>query len=315
MKLYPLKFEPIFKERIWGGQGLRKIFGKEIDANLNIGESWELADLPEDKSVICNGQLAGVNIAEAMERFGDAISGKEGYRGPFGLLIKFLDACQTLSVQVHPDADTCKRTGKGDPKTECWYVIAADKGAFIYKSLKAGTTRENFKAAIEDGTVDRLLEKVEVQVGQCHMLPAGTAHAIGPGLLIAEIQTPSDTTYRVFDFNRKGPDGKPRQLHIEEAMEAIHFDASGDDLSVRTDGRLVESDVFTVDKLELATESQVEFADGQMRVLIIIEGSGSIAGDETETVNYSAGDTILLPAVYEGIMRADSATVCLIAMY
>lgn len=302
MELYPLKFRPIFKERIWGGQKLAGFFGKDIPADKNIGESWELADLPSDKSEITNGPLAGETIASAIEKLGSAIMGKKRYRGPFPLLIKFLDAEDVLSVQVHPDIKTCKKMGKGDAKTECWYIIDAAPDAVIYKGLKKGITKEKFADAIKDGTVAELLEKVQVKAGECHFLPAGTAHAIGAGLIIAEIQTPSDTTYRVFDWNRVGQTGKSRELHIEDAMESIHFDSSEDNLTVTTVGRLVDSDVFKIDKGHQAKNCEVLISSGQMKVLIFLTGAGRISAQDTETVNFSRGQTLLIPADYEGVM-------------
>lgn len=302
MDVYPLKFKSIFKERIWGGRKLYEKFAKDLPGGKRIGESWELADLPDDKSEIVNGPLAGMTIDKAIERLGEKITGRKDYKPPFPLLIKILDAQDILSVQVHPDAATCKRRGKGDPKTECWYIIEAQPGAVIYKGLKAGVTKEQFAGAIEDGTCAELLEKIEVKAGQCHFLPAGTAHAIGPGLLIAEIQTPSDTTYRVFDFNRVDESGKGRQLHIADALESIHFDQSADDLSVRTVGRLVESDVFTVDKCHQMPGCEVLISAGQMKVFVIITGSGRITAGNIETTQFNKGQTLLIPAAFEGVM-------------
>jgi mannose-6-phosphate isomerase len=302
LEIYPYTFEPIFKERIWGGRKLESVFGKALPPGAKIGESWELADLPEDKSRIADGPLAGVTLAEAIERHGAAIAGKD-YSPPFPLLIKLLDASDVLSVQVHPDAETCRRMGKGDAKTECWYIIDADPGAVIYKGLIAGTTREMFAAAIADGNCAEYLNKVVVQRGQCHFLPAGTCHAIGPGLLIAEIQQPSDTTYRVFDWNRVDPaTGKGRQLHVAEALESIHFDASGDDLSVRTMGRLVESGAFSIDKGHQMPGCEVLLARGEAKVLVIISGAGRIRAEKTILVEFKKGDTVLVPAAFEGVM-------------
>jgi mannose-6-phosphate isomerase len=308
VKPYPLKFGPIFKERIWGGQALRTVFGKELPAGKKIGESWELADLPADKSKIVNGPLAGETINTAIEKFGAAITGRSDYKPPFPLLIKILDAQDILSVQVHPDPETCRRTGKGDPKTECWYIIDAADGAAIYKGLKSGVTKEQFAQSIKDGDCDQLLEKVLVKKGECHFLPAGTCHAIGAGLLIAEIQTPSDTTYRVFDWNRVDEAGRSRQLHIEDALESIHFDPAGDDLSVRMVGRLVDSEVFKVDKGHQTPGCEVLFSAGQMRVVMVITGKGCITAQATEAVDFRKGDTVLIPTAFEGVMQFASNT-------
>jgi mannose-6-phosphate isomerase len=302
MRFYPLKFRPILKQRIWGGQKLREL-GKEIEAGEKIGESWELADLPEDKSVISNGELAGQTLGSVIQDYPEEITGDEGFTGPFPLLIKFLDAQDILSVQVHPDEQTCRRLGKGEPKTECWYIVAAMEGAAIYKGLKRGVTKDRFAEAVKEGGVAELLEKVVVEAGQCHFLPAGTAHSIGAGLLIAEIQTPSDTTYRVFDFNRVDDTGKPRQLHVEEALESIHFDASGDELSVTTIGRLVDCKYFKIDKGHQAGSCEVLLAGGEMKTLVILTGSGTIVAAEGNPVEFRAGDCVLIPFAYEGVIQ------------
>lgn len=303
MKAYPLKFRPIYKQRIWGGQKLREVFDKDLPPFEKIGESWELADLPDDKSVIVNGELAGQTLCSAIKRYAEEITGNEDFSGPFPLLIKLLDAQDILSVQVHPDPETCRRMGKGEPKTECWYIISAKPDAVIYKGLKEGVAKEQFTEAIEKGNVADMLAKISVKAGECHFLPAGTAHAIGPGLLIAEIQMPSDTTYRVFDWNRVNEVGKARDLHIAEALESIHFDASGDNLSVTMMGRLVDCEYFKVDKGHQGKDCELLLSPGQIKTLIIISGFGTILGAGAEPIEFKAGDTLLIPAVYEGAIR------------
>jgi len=317
MEMYPLKSVPVFKSRIWGGQRLREVFGKDLPVGEKIGESWEIADLPEGKSTIGNGPLQGQTLGDVVRQHADEIMGSKGLsRGSvsqascprfegrqFPLLIKFLDAQDVLSVQVHPDAETCRRMGRGDPKTECWYVIAAEPGAVIYKGLKAGVTREQFAEAVREGTTADLLAAVSVSPGECHFIPAGTAHAIGTGLLIAEVQTPSDTTYRVFDWNRVDDSGKPRQLHIEEALESIHFEVTPDRLPVTTVGRLVDCEYFKVDKGHRAEAGEVFLARGEMRVLIFTTGGGTILSKQAEPVAFGAGDCLVIPAAFEGAIR------------
>jgi len=281
---------------------LRETFGRETPKGKRIGESWELADLLQDKSKIFNGELTGQTLEKTIRKYPEEITGRRDFSLPFPLLIKFLDCGDVLSVQVHPDKETCRRMGKGDFKTECWYIIQAAPGAAIYKGLKPDVTKEKLERAIKEGKVEKLLNKVEVKEGQCHYLPAGTAHATGAGLLIAEIQTPSDTTYRVFDWNRVDKNGQARPLHIEEALESIHFDASGDNLSVTTVGRLVDSDYFKVDKGHQMRSCEVLLTHGQMKTLIVLSGFGTILGSPT-VVDFKAGDTILVPAAYEGVMR------------
>lgn len=306
MNIYPLKFKPIFKQRIWGGQKLREVFNKDIPPFEKIGESWELADLPHDKSIIANGELASQTLNSAVQKYSKEITGDKNFPLPFPLLIKFLDAEDILSVQVHPDPQTCQRMGEGEPKTECWYIISAEAGAVIYKGLKKGVTKQQFAEAIKNGTVAELLAKVPVEVGQCHFLPAGTAHSIGAGLLIAEIQTPSDTTYRVFDFNRVDDSGKPRPLHIKQALESINFDMADDKLPVTTIGRLVDCEYFKIDKGHQAANCEVLISPGKMKTLIFLTGAGTILScqrREGSHIEFRASDTLLIPAAYEGAIR------------
>jgi len=308
MKPYPLKTVPIFKKRIWGGQKLRQVFGKDLPAGAKIGESWELADLPQDKSFIANGEFSGQTLPALVESHPKAIAGTKNFPRPFPLLIKLLDAQDVLSVQVHPDPETCRRMGRGDPKTECWYVIDAEPGAVIYKGLKRPVTRDQFARAIEDGTTADLLAKVPVQPGECHFLPAGTAHAIGAGLLIAEIQTPSDTTYRVFDWNRLDDAGLPRQLHIDEALESIHFDVTAETLPVASVGRLVDCPFFKVDKGHRTTDSQLLLRQGRMQAIVVLSGKGAILSTHVEPVEFAAGDCMVIPASYDGVVKFGAET-------
>jgi mannose-6-phosphate isomerase len=308
MQVYPYKLRPIFKQRIWGGQKLKELFGKELPAGEKIGESWELADLPNDKSVIANGELAGLALNEAIQKYTKEITGYVNFTLPFPLLIKFLDAADILSVQVHPDEQTCRRMGKGVSKTECWYIVQAEPGAVIYKGLKNGVTKERFAEAIEKGIVAELLEQVPVKAGQCHFLPAGTAHTIGPGILIAEIQTPSDTTYRVFDFNRLDEAGKPRPLHIKEALESIHFDPACDNLSVTTAGHLVECPYFIIDKGHQPQDCEMLIPAGRLKVLVFLAGSGSFAPKKGQTTGFKAGDCFVIPAAFKGTVQFAAET-------
>jgi mannose-6-phosphate isomerase len=300
MKMYPFKLGPIFKQRIWGGQKLREVFDKDISADEKIGESWELSDLPEDKSIILNGELAGRTIGAAISKYPEEITGKASFSGQFPLLIKLLDAEQALSVQVHPDAEACQRMGRGDPKTECWFIVSAKPDSVLYKGFKNPVTKKDFEDAIKNGTANELLETVPVKAGECHFLPAGTAHSIGAGLLIAEIQTPSDTTYRVFDWNRVDANGKSRPLHIEEALESLHFDVCGRDLPVTTIGRLVDCEFFSIDKGHQARSCELFLPEGVMNVLIFLSGSGAIRGGTEGVVDFRSGDCLLIPSDYTG---------------
>ncbi len=302
-KFYPLKFKPIYKELMWGGQKLRQFFGKDIPAGKKIGESWELADLPNDKSVITNGELAGHTLTQLIRQFPRQIMGSGNFRGSFPVLVKFIDAQEVLSIQVHPDAQACRRMGAGAPKTEFWYILSAKKDAVIYKGLKKVVTKEEFLQAIRSGTVIELLDKIPVKKGQCYFLPGGTVHSIGAGILIAEIQTPSDTTYRIFDWDRLDAGGKPRQLYITEAIASINFDNTNENLMAVTSGCAVNCKYFKVCREKNGKDSLMLLKAGQMQTLIILKGCGVIESDKTISVEFSAGDTLLIPAVYEGKMR------------
>jgi mannose-6-phosphate isomerase len=308
ISLYPMTFEPLFQERIWGGRRLAELFDKALPADTPIGESWELADLTNGQSVVANGPLKGQTLRSLMEQYGPEITGKSDFSGPFPLLIKLLDAEDVLSVQVHPDAQTCRKMGTGEPKTECWYIVAARPGAVIYKGLKPGTTRQAFELAVRSGTCAGLLNRVPVEVGQCHFLPSGLCHAIGEGLVIAEIQQPSDTTYRVFDWNRTdAKTGKPRQLHIDQALESMHFDDAP--LAPPTTlGRLVDAPEFKVDKGHQTPGCEALLKIGTMRVLVFLTGAGRIIAHNVETVRFSAGQTFLIPAAFEGVLQFEQDT-------
>ena len=303
MDAYPLKSAPVFKPRIWGGRKLAKVFGKELPPDQRIGESWEIADLPEGQSKIANGLFTGQTLGEVVRGHTEAITAAREFPRQFPLLIKLLDAQDVLSVQVHPDPETCRRMGKGRPKTECWYIIQAKPRAVIYKGFKEGVTRERFARAIEDGTAADLLAAVAVQPGECHFIPAGTVHSLGAGLLIAEVQTPSDTTYRVFDWNRVDDSGRPRPLHIAEALESIHFDVTPDKLPVTTAGRLVDSEYFKVDKGRQRRRGELPLGPGRLRVLIFLTGGGTILSGKAESVPFKAGDCVLIPTTFEGTAR------------
>lgn len=315
MKMYPMKCRPIFKSRIWGGQKLCEVFGKALPPSEKIGESWELSGLPEDATIIENGAFAGQNLNAILSGYSKAIAGREAMSGVFPLLIKFIDAQDVLSVQVHPDATVCLRMGQGAPKTECWYIVQADPGAVIYKGLKPGTTRRQFEQAVKNGTSDQLMNKVQVRPGECHFIPSGACHAIGAGLLIAEIQQPSDTTYRVFDWNRvDAQTGKSRQLHIEQALESINFDLPLDILTVNSIGRLVDVPEFSVDKGHQAANCEVFFKAGIMKTVVFLSGTGFFQGHGIDNVAFRAGNTFLLPVEFEGVLRFQQESEYLIAI-
>ena len=221
--LYPLMFQPIFKERVWGGRNLERLYQKALPPGVPIGESWEITDRPEAASVIANGPLAGKDLRWLMEHHAKELLGPaRSHNGRFPLLIKLLDAEEKLSLQVHPPAHVAARLG-GEPKTEMWYIADARAGAELYAGLRRGVTRAEFERRINDGTVADCFHRLPVKPGDVMFLPSGRVHAIGAGLVLFEIQQNSDTTFRVFDWNRPGLDGQPRELHVEQSLQCIDF--------------------------------------------------------------------------------------------
>lgn len=241
--LYPLKFKPFFKEKIWGGEKIRKVLHRPVENMDHCGESWEISAIEGNVSVVSNGFFAEDNdLNELIEVYmGDLLGDKvyDQYGLGFPLLIKYIDATDDLSVQVHPDDQLAQERYGMNGKTEMWYVIEADKGAGLYVGFKDGVTREQYCDAVDAGTVDQLLKFHPVKPGDLFFIPAGTVHAIGKGVLLAEIQQPSDVTYRIFDWNRVDAQGNSRELHVDEAFDAIHFE--GEPVQNESDASNVET--------------------------------------------------------------------------
>lgn len=318
MPLYPLKFFPRFLPKIWGGRRLLQALDKPLPDNQLIGESWELYDFPPgvvDKSpdwvsaAVSNGPLVGRTLHSLVQEFGGDLLGDVatvGSRGQFPILIKFLDARDDLSVQVHPDAAFAALNVNCHLKTEAWYVVDHEPGAALYKGLVPGVTRESFEAAIRNGTVMEKIVRVPVKVGQCHYLPSGTVHALGAGVLVAEVQTPSDTTFRVFDFNRVDEStGKPRALHVEQALQCIDFSGQTPAEQPRshvagmftTVTSLVSSPFFKMEKVRFAEGVEEPVPYDQPVVWMTLQGEAEVrVADVREPTTLRRGDTVLLPA-------------------
>jgi mannose-6-phosphate isomerase len=301
--LYPLTFRPIFKPRPWGGRNLERLFGKSLPPGVPVGESWELSDRPGDVSLITNGPWAGRDLHGLVEQRRDEVLGEAPLQnGRFPLLIKILDAQEVLSVQVHPPPHRAAALG-GEPKTELWYVAHAEPGAALFAGLKRGVTRAEFERRLREGTVAECIHRIPVRAGDALFLPSGRVHALGAGLVIFEIQQNSDTTYRVFDWNRVGLDGKPRALHIAEALASIDFNDFEPTLlpqEHRSEGRvqhrpLVEHALFCVELVRLAANASLVLPGGQMRILGCVRGRARVRAPEGDVV-LNAGDFCLLPA-------------------
>ena len=224
-RLYPLLFQPNLHTVVWGGDRICGYKGLDMQQK-NIGESWEVSAVPTSKSIVSNGELAGRDLVSVVDEAPDEIFGKavsEKYNGQLPLLVKFIDSAKPLSIQVHPNDEMARREHGKSGKTEMWYVIDAQPGSFLYAGFKQEITPEEYKRRIADGTITDVLAKHEVKRGDVFYLPAGRVHAIGSGILLCEVQQSSDVTYRIYDYNRPGLDGKPRELHTELAARALNF--------------------------------------------------------------------------------------------
>jgi mannose-6-phosphate isomerase len=306
--LYPLTFHPIFKERVWGGRNLEQFHPQALPPGVPIGESWEISDRPGDVSVIANGPLAGKNLRWLMENHQTELLGAaRAQNGRFPLLIKILDAREKLSLQVHPPARQAAELG-GEPKTEMWYIADAAPAAELFAGLKRGVTRAEFERKVRDGTVAGCFHCVPVRAGDAMFLPSGRVHAIGAGLVIFEIQQNSDTTYRVFDWNRVGLDGQPRELHVAESLASIDFNDFEPGL-VRTKftgeaaakhRSLVNDPLFTVEAVQIAAGAVIPLKPRAMQIVAGL-GGGVRVEDGAVGVELSPGGFCLVPASLVGI--------------
>jgi mannose-6-phosphate isomerase len=299
-----LRFTPILRRLIWGGRRLGTVLHKPIGDATDYAESWELSDYRDQVSVAAEGKLAGTTLRELVQSRGLELLGPAvGPREQFPLLVKFIDAHQNLSVQVHPDDELGRRLVGDNGKTETWVIVEAEKGCAIYSGLKRGVGREALTAAIESGAVEPLLHRLRPKPGDCILIESGTVHAIGTGVLLAEIQEMSDATFRVYDWGRTGADGKPRALHIPEALEAIDFERGPVEpivprIEPMAGGgerrRLSRSVYFALEQLDLTQAAAV----GQFDRFTILMGLGGRCDihDGQDWTSLEFGQTLLLPA-------------------
>jgi len=306
---------------MWGGRKIETVLGKTLPPGP-IGESWELFDFPPGavddsrdwiSSEVAEGPLAGMTLHELVGRLGSDLLGMAPLTGPHGqfpILIKFLDAGQDLSVQVHPDAQYARVHPGAHLKSEAWYVVQADSGSRLLKGLRPGVTRQSFAKAIADGTVESSINSIAVKRGDCFYLPSGTVHALGAGILAAEVQTPSDTTFRVFDFNRVDPStGKLRTLHVEQAMQCIDFSEPKAPIALAVP-QLVKCDYFCIEKAALSKGKTLSIKWGEPTILMLIAGRGRVSSTANDiSTRFEKGDTILLPsALKEPKVTAESSS-------
>jgi mannose-6-phosphate isomerase len=308
-ELYPLKFETVLKEKVWGGNALVTRYNKRATGSPHIGESWELSAVADNQSVISNGFLAGNNIEELIEVYMGDITGDslfEKFGNEFPLLIKFIEAQEDLSIQVHPNNELARKRHSAYGKTEMWYILECKEGSKIYTGFKDGVTREIYEEAVKDGKIEELLNVEIVDAGDTFFTPAGRVHAIGAGIVLVEIQQTSDITYRIFDWNRKSSGKEKRELHTDLALDAIDFRQTGKNKirlepALNKTENLVSCEFFntniilfnnTIDKEYLLIDSFV--------VYICLEGEFSICWDgNSEKV--TKGETVLLPAMIKEV--------------
>lgn len=304
-----IKMRPVFKQYIWGGDNLNKVYDKDTP-EAPVAESWEISAHPDGLSTAFGGEYNGLTIPELCDKLGEAFYGKSIKKGEeFPLLLKILDANDRLSVQVHPnDEYAYKNENKGRGKTEAWYILSAEKGAKLIYGFKDDISRDDFKKAIDENRTEDILNFVECFEGDVFYIPAGTVHAVGKGLMIAEIQQSSNTTYRVYDYNRRGADGKLRELHIEKALDVSNTKSSKglektsgtvEKFENTTITTFTDNEFFHFDKLEIDGRFQAQTND-LLHLLLVIEGNIKING-----VSFKKGESAIVPAgtqkyIFEG---------------
>lgn len=305
-EISPIRFQPVYQTRVWGGRRLETVFGRNLPDAQPYGESWELCDRPAAQSIVINGVNAGKTLHELWTQQRSEIFGKRHLGHPakrFPILLKILDCADVLSLQVHPPREIAPQFG-GEPKTEMWFVAHADAGAKIYAGLRNGVTRAQFESALENGTVASLIHEVRPRPGEFMFVESGRIHALGAGLLVFEIQQNSDTTYRVFDWNRTGLDGRPRELHVNESLASIDFDDFEPAMqSAAADGTLACCEFFHTRLVTIPAgdSSELRGAPDDFACVAIVEGSGRIGEHAVR-----AGDFLIIPANCPGQIHADS---------
>lgn len=310
--LYPLLFEPILKDRIWGGTKLQSLLHKDIVSDTT-GESWELSGVEGDISIVKNGALKGIDLQTLIEQYQEELLGKSVFQKfgkQFPLLFKFLDAKEDLSIQLHPSDELAKKRHNSFGKTEMWYVMQADEGAKLIVGFKEKSSPEAYLKHLQAKTMRSILDEVAVQEGDVFFLETGTLHAIGKGTVIAEIQQSSDVTYRVYDFDRKDANGNLRELHVDLALEAINYDTVSAkkeyDAKPNVSNEMVHCPYFTTSIIPLQGEVAIQHDKSSFRVYMCVDGEVTIIVGE-EKFCFSKGDTFLMPAFISDYQFVGSA--------
>lgn len=314
MKLYPLQFEPILKERIWGGTKLKTYLNKPISSNIT-GESWEISTVENDVSIVANGFYKGKSINELINEFPDEILGTKAYKKfgkQFPLLFKYLDAREDLSIQLHPNDELAKKRHNSFGKTEMWYVMQADENARLIVGFKEKSTPEEYLKHLNNKTIVDILDTKKVKQGDVFFLETGTIHAIGAGIVVAEIQQTSDVTYRVYDFDRVDANGNTRELHIDLALEAINYETVDAQKyyskNENQSNTIVDCRYFTTNIIPLNGAVKVNKNQISFTVYMCVDGSFELKIN-TEIFYYQKGDTVLIPAALTNFELSGSASI------
>jgi mannose-6-phosphate isomerase len=321
--LYPLKFKPILKEVIWGGSDICPFKGIS-PVQKGIGESWEVSHVDGNYSVVANGSLEGTNLDELIKTYGAKLLGQkvmERFGDTFPLLIKFIDAQDDLSIQVHPDDELAKKRHNSFGKTEMWYVVKAADGAKLYSGFSEQINPDEYVKRVGNNTIMDVLKRYDVKAGDVFFLPAGRVHAIGAGCFIAEIQQTSNITYRIYDYDRKGADGKGRELHTELAKDAIDYTVFDDYRTNYTEKKdevvsLADCKYFTTNLLELTKDMSRDLANLDSFVIYIcMQGEVTLSDDKGNRLTVRQGETVLLPATTQNVTLEPSENSKLLETY
>ena len=310
-ELYPIKFKPIFKDKIWGGQKLKQLLDKEFSPLPNCGESWEVSGVQDEISEVANGFLAGNNLQELIEIYMGELVGEKVYEKfgiEFPLLFKFIDANDDLSIQVHPGDEMAKERHNAFGKTEMWYVIQADEGSELISGFNQEVDQKKYLEHLGKNTLMEILNIEKVKEGDVFFMPAGRVHAIGKGIVVAEIQETSDVTYRIYDYNRKDDKGNTRELHTDLALDAIDYTFEKDyrthyHAHVNQSSELVSCPYFTTNLLTLTHSVEMDYNDlDSFIVYMCLEGGYAISWGDDKAMEVSKGETILVPASIENFI-------------
>ncbi len=322
-ELYPLKFRTIFKDKIWGGEKIKTVLGKDFAPLPNCGETWEISGVTGNVSEVAEGALAGKNLQELLATYQGKLAGERVYQkygNEFPLLIKFIDANDDLSIQVHPDDELAQQRHNSFGKTEMWYIMQADDEAQLTVGFNQPMSREKYLDAFEDGKLMSILNEEDVQAGDVYFLPAGRVHSIGKGILLAEIQQTSDVTYRIYDFDRKDDQGKTRELHVEQALDAIDYQEY-DEYKTLYEAKedevvdIVKAPYFVTSRLQFTKNTSRDYSDrDSFTIYVCVDGEADIYNDG-KSYSIKKGEACLLPASIKHVELVTSGGFTLLESY